>query len=281
MLFYDWFAFFLILFLFAFLDRVIPTQGFGTHAHREFEIFSYSEFSRSCLPLPTFRAIADDEPNDHRVPPNPVLDGQLTHRDSLSNTEILKRGDLQMTSTGTGIRHSEFNDNKTQGVHFLQIWAMPNQRGLKPNYYTRHFSDEEKRGKLVHVVGPLGAEGVEDEREAKGAAPVHSWLGMWASLLPTHQEVTHRISSAFNPALSTGTHVKKVYIHLVQSSGYNTKASYTHADAAKVEVTDGAGGVVVLGEGDGVFVDGGKEGDVVNVKSVGGREAEFVLFEMD
>lgn len=77
-----------------------------------------------------------------------------------------------MTSTGTGIRHSEFNDNPKEGVHFLQIWAMPHTRGLKPNYYTRHVSDEEKRDKLVRVVAPVGAEGVKDEREAAGPAPV-------------------------------------------------------------------------------------------------------------
>ncbi|KAG7575366.1 hypothetical protein FFLO_00356 [Filobasidium floriforme] len=232
-------------------DRVIPTQGFGTHAHREFEIFSY------------------------------ILDGQLTHRDSLHNTEILKRGDLQMTSTGTGIRHSEFNDNPKEGVHFLQIWAMPHTRGLKPNYYTRHVSDEEKRDKLVRIVAPVGAEGVKDEREAAGPAPVHSWLSMSASLLSPKASVSHTVSRPFNP--SAKTQAKRVYLHLVQSSGYNTRASYTHADAAKVKVSAKGKDIegVVLGEGDGMFIDGGVEGDVVEIESVGGREAEFVLFEMD
>lgn len=149
------------------VDRVIPTQGFGTHAHREFEIFSYSEVSS----LVSSRRITF-QLTRLACPCPAVLAGQLTHKDSLHNTEILRRGDLQMTSTGTGIRHSEFNDNKQEGVHFLQIWALPHTRGLKPGYYTRHVTDEQKRGKLVRVVAPVGAEGVKDEREGEGPAPV-------------------------------------------------------------------------------------------------------------
>lgn len=104
---------------------------------------------------------------------------------------------------------------------------------------------------------------------------------MSASLLSPKASVSHTVSRPFNP--SAKTQAKRVYLHLVQSSGYNTRASYTHADAAKVKVSakgkDTEG--VVLGEGDGVFIDGGVEGDVVEIESVGGREAEFVLFEMD
>lgn len=100
---------------------------------------------------------------------------------------------------------------------------------------------------------------------------------MSASLLAPGSSVSHTVSPPFNPSAQTTT--KRVYVHLVQSSGYNTRASYTHADAARVKVGGDKG--VLLGEGDGVFIDGGKAGDVIGFESVGGSEAEFVLFEMD
>jgi len=226
-------------------DRVTPGEGFGTHAHREFEIFSY------------------------------IIAGNLTHRDSLNNVETLKRGDLQMTSTGTGIRHSEYNDDREEGVHFLQIWALPHTRGLKPSYYTRHFSDAEKEGKLVQVVGPVGAQGVIDEREASGPAPVHAYLSMFATILPPSSSVSHVISAPFSANSSNPT--KKVYVHVIQTTKYNPRASLTNADAAKVKIN----GNQVLGEGDGAFVEGGKQGDALTIESVGGSNAEVVVFEMD
>ncbi|KAJ9121348.1 hypothetical protein QFC24_004685 [Naganishia onofrii] len=239
-------------------DRVTPGEGFGTHSHREFEIFSY------------------------------IINGELTHRDSLSNVEILKRGDIQMTSTGTGIRHSEYNDNKSQDVHFLQIWSLPYQRGLKPSYYTRHFTDAEKENKLVQVVGPIGADNVIDEREAKGPAPVHSHIAMFSTLLDPGNKVTHHVTEAYHkftpdlpltPSTDASTDgSKKVYIHVIQTTKYNPRASLTNADAPRIKVN----GDLVLGEGDGAFVTGGKAGDEgLTLENVGGGRAEVVLFEMD
>lgn len=163
-------------------DRVDPNEGFGTHPHREFEIFSY------------------------------IVKGELEHRDSMGNLEIMKRGDLQMTSAGTGIRHSEYNRHTSKPVHFLQvrflssvrervslsslfrcsrsltlaldscafrqIWALPNESGLKPTYYTRHFTDDEKKAGLVRVVAPVGGKGVSEEREVAGPAPVRLPLSL-------------------------------------------------------------------------------------------------------
>ncbi|KAL8278156.1 hypothetical protein RQP46_009480 [Phenoliferia psychrophenolica] len=89
-------------------DRVAPGKGFPTHSHQEFEIFSY------------------------------IVDGKIKHSDSMGNIEVLKRGDVQMTSAGTGIRHSEYNGGQgDEGLHFLQCWAKPDVRGLKPQYFTR------------------------------------------------------------------------------------------------------------------------------------------------
>ena len=155
-------------------DRVSPRRGFGTHPHREFEIFSY------------------------------IVSGELEHKDSMGNTEVLKRGDIQMTSTGTGIAHSE----KTYGskpVHFLQIWAMPNQSRLPPTYYTRHFSDEEKKDQWCTVVAPTKAEGVTVEREAKGPAPVHSDLSVHASILSQDKSLSRSLQGS------------KAYVHVIQT----------------------------------------------------------------
>lgn len=84
-----------------------------------------------------------------------------------------------MTSAGTGIRHSEYNRHPSKQVHFLQIWALPNQSRLKPTYYTRHVTDEEKQNVLVKVVAPAGSKGVSEERDIKGPAPVPSFFHLF------------------------------------------------------------------------------------------------------
>ncbi|KAG8903918.1 hypothetical protein FRB99_002575 [Tulasnella sp. 403] len=163
-------------------DRVEPSEGFGTHGHREMEIFSY------------------------------VVSGELEHKDSMGNLEILKRGDIQLTSAGTGIRHSEYNRNNKQQVHFLQIWAQPSVAGLTPKYFTRHFTDAEKLDKLVTVVAPIDAEGVVDEREAKGPAPAQSTVTFKATILSPGKTVEHTF-----PTAADGQPARKGYIHVVQT----------------------------------------------------------------
>ncbi len=110
-------------------DRVDPGQGFGTHPHREMEIISY------------------------------VLEGALQHRDSMGTGSVIRPGDVQRMSAGTGVTHSEFNASKSELVHFLQIWILPNRRGLDPSYEQRTFSDAEKRGRLRVVASPDGRDG--------------------------------------------------------------------------------------------------------------------------
>ncbi|KAK4701743.1 quercetin 2,3-dioxygenase, partial [Phenoliferia sp. Uapishka_3] len=223
-------------------DVVTPGEGFGTHHHREFEIFSY------------------------------VISGELEHKDSLGGLEIMKRGDIQMTSTGTGISHSEYNRNQKQNVHFLQIWALPNKSGLTPKYYARHFSDEEKRDKLVKVVGTVNTEGVHNKRNTTGPAPVHSKLNMYASILSPGASITQTISS-------TAT---KCYLHLAMTSGYrgpSIPASEKFEDGgARVRLN----GALALEEGDGAFVEVKKEGErELKIENTGSKDAEFVLFEME
>jgi redox-sensitive bicupin YhaK (pirin superfamily) len=110
-------------------DRVAPGMGFGTHGHRDMEIISY------------------------------VLDGELAHKDSLGNGSVIRPGDVQRMSAGTGVRHSEFNHSSAQVTHFLQIWIEPNVQGIAPGYEEKRFEPADKRGRLRLVASPDGAEG--------------------------------------------------------------------------------------------------------------------------
>ncbi len=110
-------------------DRVQPGQGFGTHGHRDMEIISY------------------------------VLEGALAHQDSIGNGSVIRPGDVQRMSAGTGVRHSEFNGSERDAVHFLQIWIEPGVRGADPGYEEKHFDAASKRGKLRLIASPDGADG--------------------------------------------------------------------------------------------------------------------------
>jgi len=110
-------------------DRVAPGRGFSTHPHRDMEIISY------------------------------VLGGELEHRDSLGTGSVIRPGDVQRMSAGSGISHSEFNASRSEPVHFLQIWLEPSRRGLPPSYEQRSFSDTDKRSRLLLVASPDGRDG--------------------------------------------------------------------------------------------------------------------------
>ncbi|MDJ0700669.1 MAG: pirin family protein [Woeseiaceae bacterium] len=140
-------------------DRVKPGQGFGTHGHSDMEIISY------------------------------VLDGALEHKDSLGTGSIIRPGDVQRMSAGTGVRHSEFNASDTDPVHFLQIWILPERDGLEPSYEQKAFSDEEKRGRLRLV-------GSRDGRD--GSVTIHQDVDLYASLLDSGDEVTYELGEGRN-----------------------------------------------------------------------------------
>ncbi len=110
-------------------DRVAPGNGFPTHSHRDMEILTY------------------------------ILSGALEHRDSMGNGSVIRPGDVQRMTAGTGVSHSEFNPSPTDPVHLLQIWIMPSARNLPPSYEQKFFSSEERAGRLRLIAAPDGAEG--------------------------------------------------------------------------------------------------------------------------
>ncbi|HEX9502602.1 MAG TPA: pirin family protein [Thermoanaerobaculia bacterium] len=110
-------------------DRVEPGRGFGTHSHRDMEIITY------------------------------VLEGELEHRDSMGTGSVIRPGEVQRMSAGTGVLHSEVNPSRSNPVHLLQIWILPQHRGIKPEYEQKTFPASERNGKLRLVASHDGAEG--------------------------------------------------------------------------------------------------------------------------
>src|SRR2546426_4946244 len=133
-------------------DRVQPGQGFGTHGHRDMEIISY------------------------------VLEGELAHKDSMGNGSVIRPGDVQRMSAGTGVRHSEFNPSESDLVHFLQIWIVPDRSGHRPGYEQKAFSETDRRGKLRLVASRDGRE---------GSVSIHQDASVYAGLLEPGERVSH------------------------------------------------------------------------------------------
>lgn len=123
-------------------DRVQPGRGFGTHSHRDMEIITY------------------------------VLEGALAHKDSTGTSSVIRVGDVQRMSAGTGISHSEYNASQTESVHFLQIWIIPDETGLPPGYEQRAFSLDEQGGKWTLVAA-------KDGRDV--SVTVHQDVDVWAA----------------------------------------------------------------------------------------------------
>jgi quercetin 2,3-dioxygenase len=136
-------------------DHVEAGAGFPTHPHRDMEIITY------------------------------VLAGALEHKDSLGTGSVIRPGDGQRMSAGRGIRHSEMNASKTDPVHLLQIWIMPDRPGHEPSYEQKAFPESEKRGKLRLVAGPEGKD---------GSVTIHQDARLYVSLLSPGQEVAHELA---------------------------------------------------------------------------------------
>jgi quercetin 2,3-dioxygenase len=182
-------------------DRVAPGQGFGTHGHRDMEIVSY------------------------------VLDGQLAHRDSLGNGSVLRYGDVQRMTAGTGVRHSEYNASASEPVHFLQIWVEPATRGLTPGYEERHVDAASKRGRLCLIASPDGRD---------GSVRIHQDVSIYAAILDGED----RVSATAAPG-------RGLYVQLARGSV-----------TANGEVL-GAGDAAQLTAGDSVTLTGGAQAELL------------------
>jgi len=136
-------------------DRVAAGAGFPTHPHRDMEIVSY------------------------------VVEGALEHRDSMGNGSVIRPGDVQRMTAGTGVTHSEFNPSEEEGGRFLQLWILPERTGLEPGYEQRHFPAGERRGSLRLVVSPDGRD---------GSLTVHQDALLYAGLLDRGQSVVHKLA---------------------------------------------------------------------------------------
>ena len=137
-------------------DTVQPAQGFGTHSHRDMEIISY------------------------------VLEGALQHKDSMGSGSVIRPGDVQVMSAGTGVRHSEFNHSSSEPVHFLQIWIVPKFTGVKPNYQEKFFDAAEKRGKLRLVASTDGRD---------GSLSIVQDAAIYAALLDGDERIEHPVAA--------------------------------------------------------------------------------------
>jgi len=133
-------------------DRVAPGQGFGTHPHADMEILTY------------------------------IVEGALEHKDSLGNGSVIRPGDVQRMSAGTGVTHSEFNGSAAAPVHLLQIWILPERRGIEPSYEEKHFAREERQGVLRLLASSDGRD---------GSVTIHQDVGIHGSVLESGQEVAH------------------------------------------------------------------------------------------
>jgi redox-sensitive bicupin YhaK (pirin superfamily) len=136
-------------------DVVAPGRGFGMHPHRDMEIVTY------------------------------VLDGELGHRDSMGNGSVIRPGDVQRMSAGTGVTHSETNPSSTQNVHLLQIWILPDRHGYPPSYEQKAFSAAERQGTLRVVASPDGRD---------GSVTIHQDTTIAASLLSAGQQVDYALA---------------------------------------------------------------------------------------
>ena len=173
-------------------DRIAPGTGFGTHGHRDMEIISY------------------------------VLEGELAHKDDMAasgrgagNSGVIRPGDVQRMSAGSGVRHSEFNHAQDRTTHFLQIWVIPDRAGIAPSYEQKHFDEASKRGRLRLVAAPGGRD---------GAVAIHADATLSAGLFDGEE----RAEVALQPG-------RIAYVHLVRGSLRVNDRSLNAGDAIRLD----------------------------------------------
>ena len=165
-------------------DKVEPGQGFGMHGHRDMEIITY------------------------------VLEGALEHKDSMGNGSIIRPGNVQRMSAGTGVRHSEFNPSSGERVHLLQIWIEPRITGVRPGYEEKQFGTADKTGRLRLIASPDGRE---------GSVTIHQDAYVHASVLDGKDAVTHRLAPG-----------RRAYVHVARGAVKVNGVELKGGDGAKI-----------------------------------------------
>jgi redox-sensitive bicupin YhaK (pirin superfamily) len=181
-------------------DWIQPGRGFDPHGHRDMEIITY------------------------------VLEGALAHRDSMGHSSIIHPGDVQRMSAGTGIIHSEYNASRQEPVHLLQIWIVPERRGLAPSYEQRHFPPAEKRGRLRLLASPDGRD---------GSVTIHQDAHLYAALLDGPERAVHRLTPG-----------RRAYVHVARGRVAANGELLQAGDALKAREVD----EIVLDRGEGAEV---------------------------
>ena len=166
-------------------DRVQPARGFGTHSHEDMEIISY------------------------------VLSGALEHKDSMGNGSVIRYGDVQRMSAGTGVSHSEFNHSSTERVHFLQIWINPNVTGITPSYEEKHFDAASKENQLRLIASQNGKD---------GSVLIHQDASIYAAILNGETTLTHQLAPN-----------RTSYVHLIRGQVEVNGTKLTTGDALKIQ----------------------------------------------
>ena len=187
-------------------DIIAPSSGFGTHGHRDMEIITY------------------------------VLEGALTHKDSMASGgdagAVIRPGDVQRMSAGTGVLHSEFNRSASERVHLLQIWILPNRQGVAPSYEEQRFDAADKRGRLRLVASPDGRE---------GSVTIHADAALYAGLFDGDERATHVVPAGHG-----------AYVHVARGKVVVNGTPLVAGDALKVVesgdvvIEDGQGAEVLL-----------------------------------
>ena len=169
-------------------DRVQPGAGFGAHSHRDMEILSY------------------------------VLSGALSHKDSMGNGSTIGPGDVQRMSAGRGVQHSEFNASSSEPVHFLQIWIVPSERGIEPGYEERHFTEQQRRGRLRLIASEDGAH---------GSVLIHQDARVYAGLFDGAESARLPIAPG-----------RRIYVHLARGQIIADGVALAGGDALKLSGSD-------------------------------------------
>ena len=169
-------------------DVIAPAQGFGTHSHADMEIITY------------------------------VLQGNLAHKDSLGNVEVIRQGHVQRMTAGTGVSHSEFNASDTEPVHLLQIWILPNQQNLPPSYEDKFFTDEHKHNQWCLLAS---------EHAENGSLKVHQNMSLFASKLTERKQLDYVLKQS-----------RSAYLQLASGSVEINQKQLNAGDAALFDAAE-------------------------------------------